>query len=370
MTAIDWDSVPDFDILTWSSPCQDISNAGKGWGMTEGSGTRSSLLWEVKKPLEAKSPKYILFENVKNFIGSKNKKDAQLLFHMLEDYGYSVFYKVLNAKDYGVPQNRERIFILAIYGNGHYEFPTGFELEKRLKDVLEENVDERYYLSRKMIDGFKKHNENHNAKGTGFIWKPKTGDDIANCIRATPCICPNDNTISIRNAPKIIETDGTICLNSKVNGKHPSLQDRVYSTDGIATAITTDFRPNIAEPQVLTPKRTEYGKAIRKEYEAGDVKESRHNMTELQPRNDGISNTLTSVQKDNLLVEPTYRIRKLTPRECFRLMDVDDCYIDKMQESGISKTQQYKLAGNSIVVACLYYIFINLFIGYERTTLF
>jgi nitrate reductase alpha subunit len=117
----------------------------------------------------------------------------------------------------------------------------------------------------------------------------------------------------------------------------------------------------ILEPQVMTPKRTDFGKAIRKQYEQGNIQMSRHDMTKPEPRQDGVSNTLTSVQKDNLVVEPRYRIRKLTPRECFRLMDVDDADIDKIQEAGISNSQQYKMAGNSIVVACLYHLFRKMF---------
>lgn len=113
------------------------------------------------------------------------------------------------------------------------------------------------------------------------------------------------------------------------------------------------------EPNVLTPRRTEYGKAVRREYERGELRE---------PRTDGVSNTLTSVSKDNYLVEPMeekhpkYRIRKLTPRECLRLMDVDDTDIDKIQGAGICNSQQYKLAGNSIVVNVLYHIFRKMFV--------
>lgn len=113
----------------------------------------------------------------------------------------------------------------------------------------------------------------------------------------------------------------------------------------------------VAEPQVLTPKRTDFGKQVRKQYEAGELDMSRHDMTELEPRNDGVSNTLTSVQKDNLVVDKVYRIRKLTPRECFRLMGVSETDIDKIQQSGVSQSQQYKMAGNSIVVDCLFHIF-------------
>lgn len=122
------------------------------------------------------------------------------------------------------------------------------------------------------------------------------------------------------------------------------------------------------EPNVLTPRRTEYGKAVRREYERGELREPRRNMQRFEPRTDGVSNTLTSVSKDNYLVEPSvkkypkYRIRKLTPRECFRLMDVDDADIDKIQGAGICNSQQYKLAGNSIVVNVLYHIFRKMFV--------
>lgn len=151
------------------------------------------------------------------------------------------------------------------------------------------------------------------------------------------------------------------------------------------------------EAQVLTPKRTEFGKAVRKAYEGGELDMSRHDMTELEPRGDGISNTLTSVQKDNIVEQTeaitgeerariesegwewnqergTYtrlRFRKFTPRECFRLMDVTESDIDRIQATGISEYQQYKMAGNSIVVACLEGIFRNLFFPPEnKETLF
>lgn len=131
----------------------------------------------------------------------------------------------------------------------------------------------------------------------------------------------------------------------------------------------TDYKaPHcVREPQVMTPKRTEFGKVIRKQYEAHDVKMSRHDMTTMEPREDGISNTLTSVWKDNLLCEPRYRIRKLTPRECFRLMGVEDKDIDTIQAAGISNSQQYKMAGNSIVVDVLYHLFVKAFIDHTST---
>lgn len=131
---------------------------------------------------------------------------------------------------------------------------------------------------------------------------------------------------------------------------------------GVANTITSVQKDSmVAEPQVLTPKRTEFGKAVRKAYENKEIEMSRHDMTTMEPRTDGVTNTLTSVQKDNLVATPRYRIRKLTPRECFRLMGVDDVDIDKIQASGISNSQQYKCAGNSIVVDVLYHLFRKMF---------
>jgi DNA (cytosine-5)-methyltransferase 1 len=124
------------------------------------------------------------------------------------------------------------------------------------------------------------------------------------------------------------------------------------------------------EPQVLTAKRTEYGKQVRKQYESGELKASRHTMQQLEPRNDGVSNTLTSVEKDNYVCEPErhkFRIRKLTPRECFRLMGCDEPTIDKLLNAGISNSQLYKLAGNSIVVDVLTAIFDKMFVHTEQS---
>lgn len=130
---------------------------------------------------------------------------------------------------------------------------------------------------------------------------------------------------------------------------------------GTSNCLTSVQKDNLVmESQVLTPKRTEYGKQIRKAYERGQIQESRHNMTELEPRKDDVSNTLTTVQKDNLLLEkPQYRIRKLTPRECGRLMGVSDEDIDKMAAVN-SNTQLYKQFGNSIVVDVMCAMFKNL----------
>lgn len=142
---------------------------------------------------------------------------------------------------------------------------------------------------------------------------------------------------------------------------NPTEQRLEINMQGTSNCLTSVQKDNLViESQVLTPKRTEYGKQIRKAYESGRIQESRHNMTELEPRQDNVSNTLTTVQKDNLLLEkPQCRIRKLTPRECGRLMGVSDEDIDKMSAVN-SNTQLYKQFGNSIVVDVMCAMFKNL----------
>lgn len=318
ISKIDWENVPDFDLFTYSFPCTDISSAGQQKGLEEGSGTRSGLLWECKKAIELKRPKYLLMENVKALTQKKFLPYLHKWHSFLTEMGYTNFTQILNSKNFGVPQNRERVFMVSILGDAWFDFPKPFQSDKKLKDLLDENVDDRYYLSQRCLSSFIRKNEIQREKGNGFTFKPTNGDCIAKTILT-------------------------------------HLNDR----------LDDNYIIEPLEPNVLTPKRTEYGKKMRKAYENGDFKESRHNMTILEPRTDGISNTITTVQKDNLLYDPInnkyFRIRKLTEKECFRLMDVSDENINKIQNSGISKTQQYKMAGNSIVVNVLYFIFKNLF---------
>ena len=168
--------------------------------------------------------------------------------------------------------------------------------------------------------------------------------------------------------PKILEEKRIVAMRGR-NPDNPSDRTKGSPTEqrlevnmqGMSNCLTSVQKDNLVmENQVLTPKRTEYGKQIRKAYESGRIQESRHNMTELEPRQDNISNTLTTVQKDNLLLEkPQYRIRKLTPRECGRLMAVSDEDISKMEEVN-SNSQLYKQFGNSIVVDVMCAMFKNL----------
>ena len=142
-------------IMTYSFPCQDLSSAGLGKGMEKGSGTRSGMLWEVERILDEckELPQVLLMENVPEVIGTNNIKHFAEWLKKLESLGYHCYWQVLNAKDYGVPQNRERCFMVSILGDYYYEFPQAIPLEHKLKDLLEDNVDEKYYLSDKAING-------------------------------------------------------------------------------------------------------------------------------------------------------------------------------------------------------------------------
>lgn len=290
---IDWSKVPDFDLFTYSFPCTDISTAGKQAGLEKGSGTRSSLLWECEKAIESKKPKYLLMENVKSLTGRKYKCFLSAWEQYLSKLGYTNHTKVLNAKDYGIPHNRERVFMISTRGSESYYFPEPLPLEKRLRDILECDVDEKYFLSEKMIKGFIRHNIAHRKKGTGFLWLPKTGDGTANCLRANGSLTPTDNSIIAGeySEPEIIQ------------------RSRGFNKGGtytICPAITSN-----------------------------------------------------SWQENNFLCRE--KIRRLTPRECFRLMGVSESDINKIQNAGISDSRQYVMAGNSIVVDVLFHIFRKLF---------
>lgn len=228
--SIDWHQVPDFDLFTYSFPCTDISNAGKQAGFTEGSGTRSSLLWECQKAIEIKRPKFLLMENVKALTQKKFMPEFIRWQNTLTDFGYTNYWTVLNSKNYGVAQNRERTFMVSILGeHTPYEFPEGFPLEKRLKDVLEPVVDEKYYLSEKMLDYFGRVNAD---KTHGHNFTPKDGADVAFTIRTAPGQRVDDNFIK------------------EVGRLSSSQNSRVINPDGISYAMANgekDGTPKIVE---------------------------------------------------------------------------------------------------------------------------
>lgn len=403
ISQIDWDQVPDFDLFTYSSPCQDFSSAGLQKGGTKGSGTRSSLLWECERAIGAKRPKYLLMENVAALVSQKFIKLFQSWMTVLEGYGYKNFAKVLNAKDYGVPQNRERIFLVSIrvddraeWENVHYHFPKPQRLERRLKDVLETEVDEKYYLSDSRLEGVLLSTQKEANRGNGFAFEPKDGDDVASTIQ-TSTTRKTDNYIKEEAINISVRQNGKLKIRKFSKRRNRQLRregverfaDRELQPkdDGTSNAITTVQKDNLLlEPQeVLGWSRDSKGNIIdRHPVEvANTVTASKRANTQnyvscavrtrsycgqpatVEQGSENYANSLTSVQKDSLVMEQipkSFRIRKLTERECFRLMGVDDRDIDTIQASKVSRSQQYKLAGNSIVVDVLAAIFDKMFL--------
>lgn len=591
--------LPYADFVTYSYPCTDLSVAGKGEGMVNKcdkcgctwainfedpktnnicpdcgnidiKSTRSGLLGQVQRLLtvsydEGTLPRYLLLENVKNLVGKKFKPQFDAWINWLDLIGYNTYYKVLNGKRYGIPQNRERVFAISIrkdIDTKGFIFPETIPLTTRLKDVLEKNVDEKYYLPDDRIEKIlnstfmqeKKRIQTTDVCDTllardykdpkcvpveelepirlGGLYDSEEGRHQAGAIWDKDAISPTLDTMQGGNrqpfiideikvvgnympsnhdasrvvdidgiAPTVKENHGTVTAIAEPfivasRGRNPenpsdrttgapteqrlepnfsgctntltsvqkdnyvcepqvvigSMQANAYIGDGaISPSLTAAMgmgggqipMVGYVEPQVLRAERTEYGKEIRKQYEAGEIDEKISNMREMKPRTDGVANTITTVQKDNYVIEPIvyddynsristdqdaintlttncgasaerngvkiiepivceerkdegirlfkddcvgtlrtidacgdkrviepevaeyprvkWRIRKLTPKECWRLMNFTDEDVNHASKY-VSASALYKQAGNSIIVACLIALMSSLFI--------
>lgn len=323
---IDWHNVPNFDLFTYSFPCNDISIAGKMKGFDNGSGTRSSLLWECAKAIEIKRPDYLLMENVKNLVSKKFLPYFLQWQQLLEELGYTNFTKVLNAKHYGVPQNRERIFMVSTLDGKRYQFPQQQEVTTSIKDILEEEVDLKYYLSDKLLNSFIRHAKRHNEKKNGFGFKVNDIEKSAKCISTSPS----------RSTSNYIKVAGNLDIRRED-------RSRVYDTNGISPTINTCSGTNQTKILQLNPSKESGGVQPYQQNRVYDI--------------DGLLPTVTTTNSGK--VSNRSFIRRLTPKECFRLMGVTDIDFEKLKD--ISDTQLYKLSGNSIVVPVLEEIFKNLF---------
>lgn len=193
--------LPECDLVTYSFPCQDLSVAGNKKGMAEGSDTRSSLLWEVGRLLNDMRerdalPEVLVMENVDAILNKKNIDQFRKWIMTLNEMGYTSSYTVMNAKDYGIPQNRKRCFMVSTLTMGELEFPKGFPLELRLKDMLEDDVPDSYYLSQERIDKFEEHRKRNEAKGNNFGWKPIDPERERELSTQSPTI-PTDTQVGI-----------------------------------------------------------------------------------------------------------------------------------------------------------------------------
>lgn len=393
-------------LMTYSFPCQDLSKAGLGKGMEKGSGTRSGMLWEVERILDEceNLPQILLMENVPDVIGSKNIIHFAKWLEKLEKLGYHCYWQVLNAKDFGVPQNRERCFMVSLLGDYLYEFPKKQKLEIRLKDILEKEVDEKYYLSSKAIEGSLKTNF-ASSKLENKI--PKNGicpTIMARDYKDPKCVIEPQLMELTQNQPqgyRVYDTEG-ISVSLVANGGGMGAKTGLYAVeDNLKRQLCNSLIVNnrVVENDVI---RHSYSKSrmdnmyiqnnqfhdcsptldtrcdclgvVVKQQEkyvdkklAETIKNNNGEIPEFvdlynaRPLKDGIAGTLsTSCGNDcgcgSFAYISNLRIRKLTPKECFRLMGVEDKDFDKVAQNQ-SNASLYHLAGDSIVVNVLMAIF-------------
>lgn len=323
ITKIDAEDVPDHDVMAAGFPCQAFSVAGKRGGFEDARGT---LFFEVARIASVKQPSVLLLENVKGLVGHDKGRTLDTIVKTLNDIGYRVDFDVLNSKYFGVPQNRERIFIVAVREDivddevwnivgtnvvakgkkriSQYEgvktfnfaYPTNDTVELRLIDVLETGVDEKYYLSEeksKFIFSRVKH------EGRLGECTPQIGDyryDEGLRIRK------DDNSPTLRANMKSMGSDSL------------DMSNTIFVIEGVADR-------------------------------------TRNGQKTLEPNGQEVANALTSVQHDSMAIEkPALRIRKLTPKECWRLQGFTDEQHDAVESAGISNSQRYKQAGNAVTV--------------------
>lgn len=321
-------------IVTYSFPCQDLSVAGNQAGMTKGTGTRSGLLWEVERLLNEceELPQVLLMENVPQAHSKKNMPDFEKWISYLESKGYSNYWQDLNAKNYGIPQNRNRCFMVSALNNKEYQFPKPFELTLRLKDMLEDEVDEKFYLSDAQIE---------RIETTTYV----TGQRRVQTKDYCDTLCARD-----WKDPKCVQ------VANLSGGKWDKINEscrRVYSEEGISPTIHTcqggNTEPKV-EQKIICEQRCDEGLRFFKDNLCGSLR------------------TIDSCG-DKRVVEPDFRIRKLTPKECWRLMGFTDEDFEKAKTNlnetfykgkDRSNSQLYKQAGNSIVVNVLEEIFKNI----------
>lgn len=316
VTQVDTSRLPkEIDLVTYGFPCQDISLAGKQKGLEHnGERTRSGLVWDAHRIIGEVRPKVAVCENVKNLTGKKFTKEFRAILENLEKLGYNNYYQVLNAKDYGVPQNRERVFIVSVrkdIDKGSFAFPEKQELKLCLADILDKDVAVKYYLSDRLLSFFIQNSKNNEAKGNGFRFSPTFGRGIAKTVTTRAGCRMDDNFIKVKTNTTKGYTEATI--GDSLNITQPSSKTRRGRVGkGVANTLTTQDTMCAITPNVFN------------------------------------------------WIDADYRIRKLTPRECFALMGFRKEDADTLSYNGISNTQLYKQAGNSIVVDVLMGIFRNL----------
>ena len=392
-----WDKDIEVDLIMHGSPCQDFSLAGKQAGGDEGSGTRSSLMYETIRIVKKLKPKYVIWENVKNLLSKNHKHNFDAYLETMEQLGYINYYQVLNAKDYGIPQNRERVFTVSILGNENYEFPNK-EDEANLQDFLEKDTNVK---TKPMCEkAFNKEYEQIITSDKD-IYQCNVSSGYQDCkvgIKVSPTIRANNNCTHVLQRfefppkqelklklkdmledevdEKYYLTDSMI--NYLENGKYQSskVSNKLKQTEtGISPTLDTmqgrNRQPFVKVKNAYLRYFGSKGKIQNKEY------------------CDTLTASMVAGGGNVPIYKESVRIRKLTPKECWRLMGFDDEDFEKAkwyskketdnilgtnypknkskkvfskdgQLERMSDTQLYKQAGNSIVVNVLEAILTNL----------
>jgi DNA (cytosine-5)-methyltransferase 1 len=405
-------------VLTYSFPCQDLSKAGLRKGMSDKT-TRSGLLWEVERILsECKElPQILLMENVPDVIGSRFISDFQRWEERLRELGYSNHTEILNSKDFGIPQNRERAFMVSILGSSLYNFPQKQPLTLRLKDMLEANVDEKYYLSDTTIERISQWKAQQDpfenmektdklgisptltARGAGedhsgmvLVKEVATLDEYNGTIKQDGVIGTIKASYNKQgHGHSVIEPRLDVVGNVQANGRE---NGNIYNSDGLSpTLLARDYKDpkKITEPSIIIPEDTKQGYALayegdgvytnRPEQKRGVVQKQMiqtikansndlgvviyddYNST-IRKDQDTIGTITTMVGRDSLghsykIIENQLRIRKLTPLECYRLMGFSDKAF-ALAQANQSNSSLYHQAGDSIVVNVLMELFRSL----------
>ena len=406
-----WDKDIKVDLIMHGSPCQDFSVAGLNKGGDKGSGTRSSLMYETLRIVKKLKPKYVIWENVKNLLSKKHRHNFDAYIEAMDKLGYHSQYQVLNAKSFGVPQNRERVFTVSIRNdlNVDFKFPESQELKIRLKDVLEPQVDDKYYLSDEQTKRLKMTTYNSGSEKVrvqdtdgeartlcardykdpkcvrvGGLYDKDGSRHQAGSIYDPNGVCATLSTMQGGNQePIIVASRGRNPENPSDRSKGQKLEQRLEpNRQGITNTITSVQKGNYAavliddayknrEPREYedyspTLRAGRSGLKVRTANKQGyDLAEDGDSVDLAYPQSKtrrgrvghGVSKTLMGA--DSMGTVDNYRIRKLTPKECWRLMGFDDADFRKAEQVN-SNTQLYKQAGNSIVVNVLEGILKNL----------
>ncbi len=368
-----WDKdYEDIDLIMHGSPCQDFSIAGKQAGGDIGSGTRSSLMYETIRIVKKIKPKYIVWENVKNILSKKHIHNFNSYLEIMEELGYNNYSKVLNAKDYGIPQNRERVFTISIRKDidKGFKFPEAEELKFRLKDMLEVEVDEKYYLSDDKTKGIKLNTTEGSSDNIELVGKLDIkGHDCVKRIYSKEGLSPTLTDMQGGNRqPKIVDEPKLPGAYGRNFGSKGKIENEICSTLQAAMGagggnvplinVIGNYMPSghdasrIVDSEGLAPTVKENHGTVTAVAIRGRYKDNGDTQQQIEISNREDANAITTVQKDSMVTNGL-RIRKLTPKECWRLMGFGDEDFEKAKAVPMSNSQLYKQARKFNLCSCL-----------------